>query len=228
MTPIVIFYHSLFVMGDPPEMLPGAIAIIYEQMHALKVSGLEDAASEIYCGVNGGEESEIFAQSLLPAKAKIVYHGLQCRSENRSSLMIEEWCKAHSEEAHILYFHAKGASHPEGSAYGNNMSRPWRNRMMNTCVHNWRQCVADLAVHDAVGAHWVQGQGWDHSQHYFCGTFWWCRASFFRTIPSLMNRQRIKDSGLDSLESRYESEVILGNGPRLPVVRNYYAGNIGT
>lgn len=226
--PIVIFFHGLFVMGNPPEPLPQAIEIIHEQMTTLKTSGLEAAASEIHCGINGGPESEVFAKALLPAKAQIVYHGLQCRTENRTILMIEEWCRANPGEAYILSFHSKGASHAADSDYGNNMSKPWRNRMMLHCVRHWPQCVSDLAVHEAVGCHWLTGQGWDRSQHYFAGTFAWFRASFFRTIPSIMTRQRIKDSGLDLPESRYEAEVVLGNGPRLPVVKDYYSGAIGT
>lgn len=223
---IAVFYHCAFLLGEPPELVN--LDIIIEQMHALKVSGLEDAASEIYCGVNGGEESEIFARGLLPSKAHITYHGRNCRNECRTIAMTEEWAKTHGDDWLCLYFHSKGISHPADSAYGNNMSRPWRNRMMNTCVHNWRQCVADLAVHEAVGAHWLTGQGWDKSQHYFAGTFWFARASFLRTLPSIHERERIKTSGIDSIESRYEAEITLGNGPRLPIVRNYYSGPIGT
>ena len=101
--------------------------------------------------------------------------------------------------------------------------------MMLHCVTEWRRCALDLhSGFDCCGAHWLSGQGWDKSQHYYAGTFWWCKASFFRTIPSVMTRQRIKDSGIDSIESRYEAEVVLGNGPRLPLVKNYYDGGIGT
>jgi hypothetical protein len=226
MTPIILFYHTLFFMGESQNVLN--LEIIMEQMDVLRRSGLEDAATEIHIGVNGGEESRFFAESLLPSKARVVYHGLQCRSENRTLVMMEDWCRSNTNQAHLLYFHSKGITHAPGSDYGERISRPWRNRMMETCVHHWRQCVKDLEGYDAAGAHWLTGQGWDRSQHYFAGTFFWVRASFFRTIPSLTTRQRIKDSGLDSLESRYEAEVHLGNGPRLPIVKNYYAGSIGT
>lgn len=225
-TPIIVFWHTLFFLGDESRL--ANIEIVIEQADALKRSGLEDAAAEIHIGVNGGKESEFFAQSMLPTKAKVVYHGLQCRSENRTLLMIEDWCRTHDGEAHILYFHSKGISHSKGSAYGESMSRPWRERMMRHCVWNWRQCTTDLLSHEAAGCHWLTHQGSDFSQHYFAGTFFWVRASFFRTIPSMTTRQRIKDSGLDAAESRYEAEVHIGNGPRIPVVRNYYAGSIGT
>jgi hypothetical protein len=224
--PIIIFFHTLFYLGDESHV--ANLEIILEQMHLLRTSGLENAAAEIHVGVNGGEESEFFAKSLLPPKANIVYHGLQCRSENRTLLMIEQWCRANQGEAHILYAHSKGISHAKGSDYGENMSRPWRNRMMETCVWNWRQCVQDLLSHEACGCHWLTGQGWDKSQHYFAGTTYWARASFLRTLPSMMLRERIKTSGLESPESRYEAEVWIGNGPRLPVVKNYYDGGIGT
>lgn len=225
--PMIIFYHCVFNIDG--NHLPSSRPIVHEQMKLLKASGLEDAASEIYVGINGDESSAIYAAGLLPAKAKLVYHGTQCRNELRTLLMIERWCKENTGEAYILTFHSKGASHAPTSDYGKFMSTPWRRRMMKHCVEDWRRCVKDLREGaDAVGCHWLTEQGWDKSQHYFAGTCYWTKASFFRTIPSVMTRQRIKDSGIDALESRFEAEVHLGNGPRLPVVKNYYDGNIGT
>ena len=229
MIPIVIFYHCLFFRGySPPEFLPDAALVIDEQMRALKDSGLEDAASEIYIGVNGGAESKPAAAVVFPEKSKVTYHGLQCRNELRTLLLMEDYCRSRKGEAHVLYFHAKGATHAADSDYAIRMATPWRRRMMKHCIGQWRMCVAHLQKYEAVGCHWLTGQGHDHSQHYFAGTFYWVRSSFFRTIPSLMTRARIKTSGLDSLESRFEAEVHLGNGPRLPRVKNYYAGSIGT
>jgi hypothetical protein len=226
MPPIIIFYHCLFRLNSIP--LPSARPIVTEQMALLKSSGLENAATEIHIGVNGDKEIDGNVVDLFPAKAKITFHGSQCRNENRTLLMIEDWCKSNEGEASILSFHSKGASHAPDSGYQKHTATPWRQRMMAHCIRDWRRCVLDLRTYEAVGAHWLTGQGWDFSQHYFAGNFFWVRASFFRTTPSLTNRQRIKDSGLDSIESRYEAEVHLGNGPRLPMVKNYYAGGIGT
>lgn len=225
MIPIVIFYHCVFRIRE--QWLPDAIPIVREQMRALKDSGLEDAASEIYIGVNGDvptfDEGRLF-----PEKSRVMYHGLQCRNELRTLLLMEDWCRSRKGEAHVLYFHSKGATHALDSDYAISMATPWRRRMMKHCVGQWRMCVAHLQKYEAVGCHWLTGQGHDHSQHYFAGTFYWVRSSFFRTIPSITTRARIKTSGLDSAESRYEAEVHLGNGPRLPTVKNYYAGSIGT
>lgn len=226
MRPIAIFYHSLFCLGEPPQVLDSAIQVIHEQMDQLKASGLEDAAAEIFCGVNGGSESEDLARGLLPQKAKITYHGLQSRAENPTLVLMENWVKDHAGWA-VFYFHCKGATHATGSGYGS-FAGNWRRRMMHHCVTDWRQCVSDLETFEAVGCHWLTGQGWDHSQHYFAGNFYWVRSEFFSTIPSMFTRKRIQEDGIGALSSRYEAEVILGNGPRQPRVRNYFDGGMGT
>lgn len=59
-------------------------------------------------------------------------------------------------------------------------------------------------------------------QSIWAGNFWWAKSDFLRTLPSIMNRERIKISGLGAAESRFESEVWIGNGPRLPRVRDYH------
>ena len=202
--------------------------IIREQMLEFVDSGLAGEASEIHVGINGDPNVDANWLPVFPVKSKITFHGANCRTELRTLLLIEQWCKSNDKEAFLFYFHSKGATHAPGSAYRKGMADPWRNRMMQHCVTDWRKCVKDLIFNDAVGCHWLTGQGHDHSQHFFAGSFWWCRASFFRTIPSVTTRQRIKDSGIDALESRFESEVHLGNGPKLPKVKNLYSGGIGT
>jgi hypothetical protein len=225
-TPIIIFYHVVFNIDG--KHLPGSRPIVHEQMKALKESGLYDAASEIYVGINGDESDSVHAAGIIPAVNKTVYHGSQCRNELRTLLMAQEWCRTHEGEAYILMLHSKGASHPPNSDYAKNMSTPWRHRLMRHCVQDWRRCVMDLRIFDCAGAHWLSGQGWDKSQAYYAGTIYWVRASFFRTIPLVTTRQRIKDSGLDSLESRFEAEVILSIGKHPPLPKNYYDGPIST
>jgi hypothetical protein len=186
---------------------------------------LADAASEIIFGVNGGDESLHLASVIAPAKAKLVGHGLQSRCENPTIVLMEEWLKSTSEEACVLYFHAKGASHNLDTLYAK-FEADWRECLMYHCVDHWRQCVADLALFEAVGCHWLTNWGADRSQNYFAGTFFWARASYLRTLPSIFLRDRIKISGIASLDSRYEAEVWIGNGPRLPTVRDYHSGRI--
>lgn len=216
MTPIAIFYHCLFQIGD--TLLPASIDIVCEQMSALKSSGLLDAASEVVIGVNGGDEATAFSE-LFPAKSTIVYHGLQCRNELRTIILMEEWVKTHP-DWYVLYHHSKGATHVQGSDYASLAAR-WRRCMTQGCVWRWQECVALLDQgYEAVGVHWITGQGWDRSQHYFAGTFFFAASNFLRTLPPVSKRKRIAMSGIDSAESRYESEVWIGNGPRLPRVKD--------
>lgn len=217
MNKIAIFYHCLFQIGD--EILPSGQQIIYNQMQALKSSGLEEAATEIHIGVNGAKESEAFATGFLPEKADIVYHGLESRAENLTIVMLENWARER-EGWHVLYFHSKGATHAPGVSYGDNVAGPWREGMMQDLIVNWRQCVSDLkAGHDIACSHWMWNMA-DGTQHIPAGNFLWLTSSFARKLPSIYLRERIKGSGIAALESRYEAEVYWGNGPR-PNVKSY-------
>lgn len=219
MKPIAVFYHCLFQLGD--ELLPGALDIIYDQMTQLKETGLQDAASEIIIGVNGGAESKVYADGILPAKARVVFHGLQCRNECRTIVELEKWLPTHP-DWYVLYFHAKGATHDPNHGY----SIAWRGCMMKGVVKNWRTCTADLdAGYDAVGSHWMVPPATPIGQHIFAGTFFWVKSSFAVTLPSIMEREQLKRMGIDSAESRYESEVWIGNGPKLPKVKDYHGPN---
>lgn len=216
MKPIAIFYHCLFEIDG--EILPSAIEIVDEQMKALEKSGLLNVATEMYVGVNGGDESRVFVENLIPPKAKVVFHGLQSRAENLTIVEIEKWVKGHP-DWHILYFHSKGATHPPGSSYGDGVSKPWREGMMQDLVVNWRQCVSDLESHDIVCSHWMWNLA-DGTQHIPAGDFLWLTSNFSAKLPSIYLRDRIKVSGIAALDSRYEAEVYWGNGPR-PNVKSY-------
>lgn len=225
-TKIIIFFHALLRLGDPPELLPGAIDIIPRQMKQLQDTGLLDAASEFIVGINDeGFEGEALARILFPSKAKFVFHGLKSRCECRTILLLENWVKQHPGEYLIFYAHSKGVSHPVGSQPALFRER-WRNCMSHHCVLNWRQCVHDLeSGFESVGAHWMEPPATPPGQFIWAGNFFWSRASFLSTLPSIMLRDRIKVSGIDALESRYEAEVWLGNGPRLPRIRDYHGPN---
>lgn len=219
MPPIAIFYHSRFYLGDPPELLLPAVQIVAEQIEAMERTGLLAAAKEMIAGVNGGEESHDVARLLLPAKANLVFHGLESQGENLTIVELERWAPAHPGWL-VLYLHSKGASHPPDSDYGNNVSAPWRRSMMEDLVGHWQTAVQWLNEGaDVVCSHWLWNMA-DGSQHIPAGNFLWTKASFVATLPSIYRRERIKTSGIAALESRYEAEVYWGNGPR-PNVRQF-------
>jgi hypothetical protein len=216
---IAIFYHGLFFIGDPPKHLPNAGCIVSDQITMMQNSGLWDAAEQINIGINGGQESIPVANSIIPEKALCLYHGLDCRSENRTVVWLHEWAKINP-GWNVLYLHSKGATHDPNSEYGFNVSRPWRVAMMNDLVVNWRTCVADLETHDIACMVWLWEQGWDKSQHIPAGNFLWTTSDFVARLPSIMLRDRIQKDGIGAATARFEAEVFWGNGPR-PNVRSY-------
>lgn len=214
---IAIFYHCLFVSGNPPEPLEKAIRVVHEQMEMIRLCGLENAANEIHCGVNGSDESIALARALLPKKAQITYHGLHSRSENLTIAMMEEWISWNPNWA-VLYFHAKGAFH--GEDYTNN----WRRCLMLHCIWNWRTCVGDLEhkqPFQSVGAHWLRNYGPDGSQNYWGGNFFWANSNFLMTLPSIHTKAACLMHGTASPQARFEAETWIGGGIRLPTVRDY-------
>jgi hypothetical protein len=217
MKPIAIFYHCLFFQDTEENLLEPSIPIIRDQMNEIRSNGLLNTATEFHVGINGGVESRQIANLLIPPKAKITLHGLQCKNECRTLRMIEQWLPGHV-DWNVLYFHSKGATHPP-----NDYTETWRKCMMKNAVKNWRTCVQDLdSGWESVGSHWMTGDQTPPGQSIWAGNFWWAKASFLATLPSIMERDRIKLSGIDSIESRYESEVWIGNGPRLPRVKDYH------
>lgn len=220
MKPIAIFYHCLVFKDNPPVLIDNAVDVILEQMDQLRDSGLMDQASEFIVGINGGNESVLISRLLFPEKTKVIAHGLQSKAENLTIVALEKWIPTHP-DWYVLYFHSKGATHAADSDYGNRVSFPWRRAMMDDLVINWKQCVSDLEAGAEVAcSHFMRNMA-DGTQNIAAGNFFWAKSDFLATLPSIYLRDRIKQSGIDSLESRYEAEVWIGNGPRLPIVKEY-------
>jgi len=218
MRPMALFFHCLLFQDSPDCLIENAVNIVHAQMADAKRSGLLDAASEIVVGINGGEESRVMASMLFPSKARIVLHGLDCKTENLTIREIEKWLPSNL-GWHVLYFHSKGATRPPGD----DLSTRWRCCMMRNLVIAWERCINDLdTFYESVGCHWLTKQGQTEDQNLWAGTFWWARSEYLATLPSIMLRDRIRISGLKAAESRYEAEVWIGNGQRLPRVRDYH------
>ena len=213
-----VFYHCLFFHGTPPRFRPIAMGIVCEQMQQLKESGLMDSCDEMVVGINGGDESLAIAKTVFPAKARLVMHGLDSKAENLTIAEIEKWAPSHPDWA-VLYFHAKGCTHPPERIDKSDVSGQWRREMMQDVVTNWRQCVWDLRNHDIACPQWMWNMA-DGTQHISAGNFLWVRSSFVAKLPSIYSRARIQMSGIAAAESRYEAEVYWGNGPR-PRVKDY-------
>jgi hypothetical protein len=220
---IAVFFHGLFFIGDAREPAPSAVAVIGEQMAVMAQSGLLEAADYLAVGINGSGESLVYTAMLIPEKAHVVFHGLDSRNENATVRLMETWLPEHPGWA-VLYFHAKGATWP----YQDGTRSRWRNCMMTACVQNWRSCVRDLAGgFDSVGCHWLTSDQYPWMPpHQACwgGNFFWATSSFLQTLPSILRSPRVQASGLKAPESRFEAEVWIGNGPRLPRIKDYHPG----
>ena len=213
---IAVFYHCLFHYGN--KLIPNALAIVHEQMLSLRESGLLEACDEIIVGCNGGDESVPVARRILPEKSRVIMHGLDSRSENLTLVELHKWSQKHPGWS-VLYFHTKGITHTPGTEY-HHIASIWRRTMMKDLVTNWIQCVNDLkSGYDIACSCWEWGMA-DGTQNIPPGNCLWVRSDFVANLPSIFLRGRIKTSGISSLESRYESEVFWGNGPR-PKVKQY-------
>lgn len=219
MKPIAVFYHCLFFkQGASPEPFPAAPAIVESQMRNFVNSGLFANCNLFSVGINGGEESRALAADLIPGDAMVTFHGLHYQNELGTLLLVEQFARENP-DWYILYFHSKGATRPTGDEIRAN----WRECMMRNLVKNWSSCVGALdRGYDMAGCHWMTGDKTPPGQSIFAGNFWWAKSNFLATLPELKSADRIKVSGVASKESRYEGEVWIGRGPRLPKVIDFH------
>lgn len=205
-----VWYHAK-ISGEGIPDPDHALLVLVEQMHALRDSGLADAAQELHVGVIGPDSDVLLISALCPDKAQV--HSLgHVRTEIPTMNLIRSWLPSHA-DWQVLYHHTKGVTHPGEVSYEN-----WRHRMADACVWNWKQCVADLAAgYEAVGCHWLTPERYraQVTSPYFGGTFWWARAQYLAQLPPLPP---------PTWENRFEAESWIGRRRPYPVIRDYYPG----
>lgn len=212
MKPIAIFHHSVFVGRHRPIDIRFSCWLMDQQMSALRMSGLTEAAREIHVCVNGDDSDVDVAKMFSPEKS--IYHenGRWASSEIPTMNRMGDWAKQHP-DWYVLYFHLKGASHPEQP------NTAWRLRMEYWTIWNWRRCVDDLDQgFDCCGCYWLTPE--EHGPlvqktPFFGGTFYWAKSNYLAELPPLPS---------DSFENRYIGEAWIGSRPKRPVVQNYQAG----
>lgn len=232
MKPIAIFYHTVFFQSDGTKRrtdMPYARSGWWQQkyMKDLQDSGLLDAAQVFIAGINGGEESAVYAKCYLP-RATHLLHGSDCRSSNLTSEAMRQFAVEHP-GWNIFHFHSKGIAHdiPQYDSY-RDFEAKWIRCMVNACIYNWRTCVRDLEDVDSVGCHWMENVGSPPVDHIWGGTFFWLTSDFCATLPPLAECPLVKQHGMKSYESRATSEQYIGLGPKLPRIKDYHVNGIGS
>lgn len=224
MKPIAIFYHTVFFQPDGSPF-PWSVRFNEKYMKDLADSGLLDAAEYFSAGINGGQESEVYAKCTLP-KFKHTFYGIDNQGCQHTGSM-RDWAIEHP-GWNIFHFHSKGLAHhiPEYASYIEFESR-WIKCMVTHTIQNWRQCVADLDEFESVGCHWLRNVGALSEDNIWGGDFYWARSEFIGTLPPLTDCKLVKEFGIRSRNSAATGEQYIGLGPRLPTIKDYCKAGIG-
>jgi hypothetical protein len=211
MKPIAYFYHCRLEGGDPPIDFDHAFTLMKEQMDEVYRSGLNDATSKRFIGVNGGDINLFGASHLAPSGS--VTHGYDenMRGELPTLRILHDWAKENP-SWNVLYFHSKGATHRGDEFYAN-----WRRCMMRHLVTDWEKCVRDLNQVESVGCHWLTPERWGSSVKtpFWGGNFWWARSEFIATLP-------VEKISAECRDDFYLAESWIGRGPRRPSIIDYH------
>jgi len=202
---LAVFYHGLlqapgYNMGDM------ALTVLMEQMHALKESGLAEAATELHLGINDSDLCMLAC--LAPPKSILHRTGDGSQGEKPTLTLLQNWLPGH-EDWFVCYHHAKGCTNGKHVA---------RHCMENAVIWNWRNCINDLVSgYDAVGCHWMdyRRQPVPPEHKFFGGTFWWSKQSYLKRLPPL--RPAVHPSG-----RYFEGEIWIGRIAGEPRVKDYH------
>lgn len=97
----------------------------------------------------------------------------------------------------IIYIHSKGVTH---DPIAEPWFHEWRRLMMREVVGRWRENLAHLRDHDAVGVNW-----WTHQEekNHFSGNFWMVRPEWIRKLVPFRKYYR----------DRFSAERWIGSTP---------------
>ncbi len=186
--PILVFAHNYIDYNW--------FEIVNEQLLKLIKSGLYNQATEIhYCAYAHDKYQlfkfiELIQQYDSDQKIKITIHPLN-DGEKQTMIHLQEICKNYP-EAYVLYYHTKGITskinHPDlVLEYKNTES--WRHAMEYFNIECWEQSLEELTLDpiSTVGIFYVGDSGWPY-KYFYSGNFWWAKASYLNTLPSMKDR----------------------------------------
>ena len=180
MKQIAIFIH-LYQTGDWKN-------IYTEQITKLQESGLLDAASFVFLGVNGSEDLPIKNDKIRVFRNDI--YGIEsAETYTLKALYDYSFLK---DDVNILYMHVKGVTWSNFNSDDADRKRIyentqyWRRYLEFFLVENWTTCVNLLDSHEVVGTEWNSysqfgGFGFCERAN-FGGNMWWSNTEYIKKL----------------------------------------------
>lgn len=201
------FYH-IYCGKDGSGNYDSWVTPVETHIKALKDYELHDSLSGMYVGLVGDDANRQHAKNFLD------YHNINytvIAEENSGWEQVTQnklWDFAQSNDGYVLYAHSKGSFNL--SVLNSN----WMRSMTYYNVVQWKECVAHLKDHDAVGAYWYDFSndpspaiGQPHKgQRWFAGTYWWSKLNSIKQI----------NHG-PTMHSRWDAEVWIGQIPNISI-----------
>lgn len=189
MRDIAIFHH-VHQYGDWEK-------IYTEQVVALQQSGLYDAATYRFIGINGDKS--------LPFNLEKTNKICQNKTGDQSTEYVTikalyDYC--YLKNAHVLFLHTKGVSWSLPEEQNNTMnllpgvftikqiydaSQLWRKYFEFFLVKNWRRCIELLKDYDSVGTEWKDHsviQDVRYEMPHYSGGMWWANSEYIRKLDA--------------------------------------------
>lgn len=174
--------------------------IVRTQIDRIIFSGLYNAVDAVYCFL-AGEEKYIGALIKLlqnsGSKFKIELIGINDNTYERFT--IHKIHKYIQPEDKFLYIHSKG------TLRNNHIHvQDWRTYMEYFSMRHFDKCLKLLDHYDTVGVNF-----YNRPFLHYSGNFWWCRGSYFLTLPRLETLSDVKNDRYS-----YTENYIGLNSPR--------------
>lgn len=162
---------------------------VAQHVEALRTSGLLDELEFFRIGIVGSDTNRREVKETLPF-AEVVAEA-EDGWEQHTLNELYDWALTVPVPHSVLYAHTKGAWS------GGELAYLWRVSMTHDTVDNWREVVALLATHDAVGPFWMDSDRHEHLEHkfFFGGNFWWANTHYLRKLPPLRWEHRFQAEG---------------------------------
>lgn len=164
---IAPWYHAFAVDGWE--------RIVGEHLDALESSGLAEQ-THLRLGVVGTLEAR---EAVIAFCRHRMVTEVVAEAESGAEEITLSALRAHPDGEAVCYAHTKGVTWPR------DFSDAWRRSMTKALVTGWRECVALLAHHEAVGCHWLTAADWPTLVQipFYGGNFWWTRRSVIERLP---------------------------------------------